>query len=213
MHRLAGRVGILGDVHCEDVALEAARALFTAHGTSRVLAVGDLVDGPGDPHRTLELLADVDAVAGNHDRWYRQGTLRDLPDALPVDTLCGKHRQWLSALPASRDYETAHGSLLLCHGLGDDDMATLRPDDMEYALQSNTALQRLLTHAHYRFVVSGHSHRRMIRRIANTTFINAGTLLHCHEPCVLVFDVDARTATYFDWNGVAFSPADTLDVP
>ena len=45
---LAGKVGILGDVHCEDAALGAARALFAERGASRVLAVGDLVDGPGD---------------------------------------------------------------------------------------------------------------------------------------------------------------------
>lgn len=42
MEMLAGRLGILGDVHCEDVALNAARALFAEQGTSRVLAVGDL---------------------------------------------------------------------------------------------------------------------------------------------------------------------------
>jgi predicted phosphodiesterase len=67
---LAGELGVLGDIHCEDVALKAARALFAERGVSRILAVGDLVDGRGDPHRTLELLNEVDAVAGNH-RWYR----------------------------------------------------------------------------------------------------------------------------------------------
>lgn len=201
--RLAGRLGILGDVHCEDVALSAARVLFAEHGVSRVLAVGDVVDGPGDPHRTLDLLADVDAVAGNHDRWYRQGTLRTLSDALPVGTLSATHQRWLSALPSSRAYETAQGKLLLCHGLGDDDMASLRPDDMGYALESNTALQRLLGQR-YRIVVSGHSHRRLIRKIADTTFINAGTLLRGFEPCVLVFDLDQMIATFFDWDGAAF---------
>ena len=213
MEVLAGRLGILGDVHCEDAALKAARGLFVESRTSRVLAVGDLVDGPGDPHRTLELLADVDAVAGNHDRWYRQGMMRTLPDALPVSTLSASHRRWLSALPPSREYATAHGRLLLCHGLGEDDMASVRPDDMAYALESNTALQRLLVHGGYRFVVSGHSHRRMVRKIAKTTFINAGTLLRGFEPCVLVLDLDDMAATYFDWDGAAYSSSARLDVP
>lgn len=123
---LAGKVGVLGDVHCEDAALSAARALFTKHAASRVLAVGDFVDGPGDPHRTLELLADTDAVAGNHDRWYGLGMLRELPDALPIGTLSAGHRHWLSGLPSSRQYTTAKGKLLLCHGIGDDDMVSVR---------------------------------------------------------------------------------------
>jgi predicted phosphodiesterase len=210
---LAGKIGVVGDVHCEDLALSAARALFTKHAASRVLAVGDLVDGPGDPHRTLELLADADAVAGNHDRWYRQGMLRELPDALPVGTLSAKHRRWLSGLPSSRDYATAQGKLLLCHGLGEDDMVSVRPDDMDYALESNTALQRLLHHGGYRFVVSGHSHRRMVRKISETTFINAGTLLRGFDPCALILDLDRMTAVFYDWDGVAYVAGPTIEVP
>lgn len=210
---LSGKIGVLGDVHCEDLALKAARALFAKHDAIRVLAVGDLVDGPGDPHRTLELLADAEAVSGNHDRWYRQGMLRKLPDALPEGTLSAGHRRRLLALPSSREYATAHGRLLLCHGLGEDDMASVRPDDMDYALESNTALQRLLQLGGYRFVVSGHSHRRMVRRIAKTTFINAGTLLRGFEPCVLIVDLDAMTATFFDWDGVKFSERPAAGIP
>jgi predicted phosphodiesterase len=213
MELLAGKLGCLGDVHCEDVALTASRALFAEHGATRVLAVGDLVDGPGDPDRTLELLADTDAVAGNHDRWYGDGTLRTLPDALPIGTLSSGHERWLAALPRSREYSTRHGMLLLCHGLGDDDMATVRPDDREYALTSNTALQRVLDDGHYRFVLSGHSHRRMVRKIAQTTFINAGTLLRGFEPCALILDLDAMTAVFFDWDGIAFSAGRALDIP
>jgi len=44
----------------------------------------------------------------------------------------------------------------------------------------------------------------MIRKIAKTTFINAGTLLRGFEPCVLIFDLDQMAATFFDWDGSAF---------
>jgi predicted phosphodiesterase len=213
VERLTGRLGILGDVHCEDVALNAARDLFAERGVGRVLAVGDIVDGLGDPHRTLELLADVDAVAGNHDRWYRQGMLRTLPDALSVGTLAARHRRWLAELPVSREYVTEHGKLLLCHGLGDDDMVSLRPDDTGYALESNTALQRLLAYGAHRMVISGHSHRRMIRKMSATTFINAGTLLRGFEPCALIIDLDMLVATFFDWDGAGFTAGVSTAVP
>ncbi len=58
--------------------------------------------------------------------------MRDLPDALPTGHLNGQPREWLEMLPPSRRFETPLGNLLLCHGLGDDDMAALKPDDEGY---------------------------------------------------------------------------------
>ena len=54
---------------------------------------------------------------------------------------------------------------------------------------------------------------RMIRKIAKTTFVNAGTLLRGFQPCVLIFDLDKLNATYFDWDGARFAPSGTLKVP
>jgi len=199
------RFGVLGDVHCEDAAVSAALELFTKLGAERVLCVGDVVDGPGDVTRTIEALQRADCVAGNHDRWYLEGKLRDLPDAHPAGTLTAAQRLWLAGLPALREYDTPRGRLLLCHGLGADDMATLRPDDFGYGLENNDALNGLLGRNAYALVVSGHSHRRMVRRVGSTTFINAGTLLRGHEPCALVLDLEAATAAFFDWKGGAFA--------
>jgi predicted phosphodiesterase len=102
---------------------------------------------------------------------------------------------------------------MLCHGLGNDDMSTLKPDDFGYALETNDALQRLLKRGDHRFVVSGHSHRRMVRKLANVTFINAGTLLREHEPCVVVLDFDALTATFHDWREGAYVAAAPVALP
>ena len=84
---------------------------------------------------------------------------------------------------------------------------------MDYALESNTALQRLLHYGGHRFVVSGHSHRRMVRKISKTTFINAGTLLRGFDPCVLIVDFDAMIAVFFDWDGVAFAAGPKIEIP
>jgi putative phosphoesterase len=207
------RLGVLGDIHCEDQALAAALELFGRERVERVVSVGDIIDGLGDPHRTIALLSQVDAVAGNHDRWYLSGELRNLPDALPEGTLVPAESAWLADLPTMRTYDTPHGKLLLCHGLGNDDMATLLETDAGYALEANDALQRLVRDGAFRFVVSGHAHRRLVRRVGAVTFINAGTLFRNHGPCVLVLDLEALTATYFDWSGGQYVAAVPVAVP
>ena len=65
--------------------------------------------------------------------------------------------------------------------------------------------------ARVRFVVSGHSHQRMVRTLGAVTFINAGTLFRPHAPGVLLLDVEAMTATFFDWTPAGF--AATAPVP
>jgi hypothetical protein len=100
-------------------------------GVDDVLCTGDIVDGEGSADNAIRLLADagVYAVRGNHNRWFLLGAMRDLPDALPAEQLNSEHRKWLETLPRSLRFEMPAGSVLLCHGLGDADMATLMPDD------------------------------------------------------------------------------------
>jgi putative phosphoesterase len=207
------RVGVLGDVHCEHEAVAAALELFERERVEKVLAVGDLVDGPGDAVKTLALLQGVDAVRGNHDRWFLGNAMRGLPDETPRGTLPNSQLAWLGALPATRTYETPHGRLLLCHGLGDDDMTTFKPDDFGYAIVTNEPLDDLTKRLDLRFVVSGHSHVRMVRKHEHVTFINAGTLLRGFNPCVLVLDLEALTATFHDWDGRVFSATPPVPVP
>ena len=52
-------------------------------------------------------------------------------------------RAFLEELPTSRVLETLHGRLLLCHGLGDEDMVSVGEDDFGYALHANDELQTL----------------------------------------------------------------------
>jgi predicted phosphodiesterase len=183
------RIALLGDIHAEDahlaLALERVRDSVDA-----VLCVGDIVDGAGDVNRCCELLRehDVQTVRGNHDRWLFNNEMRVLADAHAVTDLSPSHAEWLSSVPTVLDFTTPHGKLLLCHGLGANDMKTLLPDDTGYALQCNEAVERLLSESDYRYVLSGHSHRRMVRRIDNVTFVNAGTLRRMNDPCFCVID-------------------------
>jgi putative phosphoesterase len=187
------RVGVIGDIHGEDEVLDRVLQHFASVGVPTVLAVGDMVDGVGDVNRACSLLAEygVLAVAGNHDRWILAGRMRDLRDATPAVALTNESRAWIEHLPRTRSFDTPGGPLLLCHGLGEDDMAELRSGDSGYALESNFALQALIESREFRFVVNGHAHERMVRSLGRLTIINAGTLSggHLQTCCVLDFEL------------------------
>lgn len=196
-------VGVLGDIHQEDQRLERALAHLRERSVDRILSVGDVADGPGDFVRCCQLLgeAGVEAVRGNHDRWLLDGTMRDLSDALPVDELQPAERAFLEGLPIVREYHTPAGLLLLCHGLGMHDMQGVGPDDRGYAIHYNSALQSLITDGRYRFVVNGHTHKRMVRSFSGLTIINAGTLFRRHGSGFAHIDFAAGLVTFLAFKG------------
>ena len=194
-------VGLLGDVHAQQYRLDAALELFDELGVDAVLCVGDIADGPGDLDKCCTLLdqGGVHTVRGNHERWLLADSMRQLPDAHRSADLSQKTLSFLAGLPATRDFMTERGPLLLCHGLGEDDMNGIKPDDHGYGLQVNDVLQSLIAGGRYRFVVNGHTHVRMVRRFGQMTIINAGTLLGDHDPCVAVADFARGDVIYYDF--------------
>lgn len=187
------RLGLIGDVHGEDAALERALRLLTEAQVDRILCTGDVVDGRGDVNRCFRLLEayGVLTVRGNHDRWLLEGYGRDLEEATHPSELTRASREFLAALPPTRSLQTPRGELLLCHGLGTNDMARLLPDDTGYAVQANAELQALIANGRYQLVVGGHTHWRMVRRFLGLTVINAGTLYRAHDPCCAVLELDS----------------------
>jgi predicted phosphodiesterase len=123
-----------------------------------------------------------------------------LPDATPVDGITPESRQMLAQLPEMVEFDTVCGRALLCHGLGPNDMAKVAPDDVGYALESNDDLQGLLRGSKYRWILNGHSHRRMVRNFGDVTLINAGTLLRHHQPCFLELDFEARSGLVHEFD-------------
>jgi predicted phosphodiesterase len=61
--------GILGDIHGNREALEAALAVLDASGAERLLCIGDIVGYNADPDACVEALRSREAlaIAGNHD--------------------------------------------------------------------------------------------------------------------------------------------------
>lgn len=192
------RLGIIGDVHGEAQRLDAALHFLHAADVEQILCVGDVVDGHEDAERCCELLTqnDVAVVRGNHDRWFLANQMRDLPEATQSEELSKKAKSFLRSLPKTRSFETIAGELLLCHGLGENDMGRLTPDDYGYALEVNEELQHLIRQRQFRFVANGHTHRRMVRRFEHLTVINAGTLYDDHSPCMAILDLGVSTVSF-----------------
>jgi predicted phosphodiesterase len=210
------RLGLLGDIHAEDERLAAALEVFRDAHVDQILFVGDVVDGRGDVDRCCALLEAANAlgVRGNHERWLLEDRMRTLPHAHHRDTLAQEALALLSSLPRVREIQTPRGLLLLCHGVGEDDMQRLGPDDEGYALESNLALAELVAAKKFAFVVGGHTHERMVRRFGDLVFVNAGTLAFDHAPCCAIFDVVHGRVAFFDLeNPSAPGPREEIAIP
>jgi putative phosphoesterase len=202
------RIGALGDIHAEDAALFAALTFLRSQRLDAILAAGDIMDGVGDADRCCALLRDcgVLTVRGNHDRWFLEGSMRGL-DIITKD-VAEPHRRWLESLPATRRFETPLGPLLLCHGIGEDDMSVLKSHTDAYTLRWLTALTELQRDPDVELMLAGHTHERMVRKLEGLTAINAGTLHRDCDPGFLVVDFEARAVLAYDIRDGAVRPAE-----
>lgn len=196
------RIGVIGDIHTRADRLQWALRVLEGHEVERIFATGDIVDGPQPEAvaRVCQLLQAhrVPTVLGNHDRWLLDEQHRDLQEATFIEDVDRDSRAFLQQLPPTIELQTLRGTLLLGHGLGDNDMVRLSPHDHGAALRFNTTLQEILRSERYHFVVSGHTHLRMLREIQGVTFINAGALHYTREPCCMLLDFEAKQAQFFD---------------
>lgn len=195
---------MIGDVHGEDAALEAALAYLATLGPlDAILCTGDVAakKGEGDTDRCCRLLADAGAlcVRGNHDRWTLESGGDPALAAIGLgDRLASRASlAFLKALPETRTFATPLGKLLLCHGVGGDDMAGVYPGDDEAAAQRTLAEKRL-DRGDYRVHLAGHTHRRMARTVCGVTLLNPGTLRWDEQPGFAVADFTEGAWTLYD---------------
>ncbi len=212
------RIGFLGDIHAEDERLAIALQKLSQESVDIIVAVGDIVDGPGNLEKTVELLRehDVSSVRGNHERWFFAGQLRELPDAHFLHQVTPETREWLSSLPLMFELETVAGKVLVCHGLGADDMASIFPSDDVSLIRYDKGFRALCRTSSAKFILNGHSHKRMVRSVEDRIFINAGTLFRDHEPSFGLVDFAAgcvNTWTFAPDLSLCSIPPILLDEP
>jgi predicted phosphodiesterase len=198
------RFGLIGDVHAEHERLQVAITALTASKVDGILCCGDLVDGHGDVDRVCSTLAlhRVITVRGNHDRWIRADEMRSLPHAHQMTSLATLTIEMLKTLPRTVTLDIPGGKLLLCHGVGDNDMIRLNADDSGYAISSNEDLLKVLFDASIHVMVCGHTHRPMVRRFergsgkAPLVVVNAGTLAREDSPGFAILDTATRRVEF-----------------
>jgi predicted phosphodiesterase len=198
---------LVGDVHTSPYLALVLRFARDSR-VDRVLCVGDLCDGPGSLSATISLLRDrsslsIDCVRGNHDRWLTEDRMRHFADAHRANELEDADRAWLEALPSVREIEVTEDregpTIVLAHGLFDNDMTLVRSHTREQDVRDTPAWERgRARFARARWHVGGHTHERMARVIDGLAMINAGTIHPEHDPGFLLFDSAEPFVRSFD---------------
>ena len=174
----------------------------------RVLTNGG-TDGPGSVDHCCALLqeAEVITVRGNHDRWLLEDRVRDIPNAHRVQDLGADTRSFLDGLPTTQTLDTPLGPLLLCHGVGDNDLRKVWPGTQRMGVERSPELDDILASGEVRFVVNGHMHYRVLIDFPEVLLINAGTLTARHRPGISLVDFSTGVVTAHEFDRDQVGPS------
>lgn len=197
------RIGLLGDIHGNDRALQAVLEAASAANVDRLLVTGDLVGYYFAPLQVLDLLSgwDRDVVRGNHE--VMLSIARGDPAYLAkvearygsgvrvaIDQLNSKQLDELCALPHPLELEIDGAHVLLCHGAPWDLDQYIYPD-------ADPGLILRCAPENYDLVVMGHTHYPMLKEIGETVLVNPGSVgqPRNREPgaCWALFDTEDHT--------------------
>ena len=194
------RIGIVGDVHAEHRHLQTALQFFADEGVDTVICTGDLVDGEGDIEACVELLKahQVHTVRGNHDRWVLEDKARHIPNAHQRQDLSDTVIEYLSELPQKINVDTGQGSLMLCHGVGNNDLQKVWPGTARMPAERSKHLDDIIADGEYNLMVNGHVHYRTLIHFHTLTLLNAGTLRGDHHPGFSLLDLTENTVQGFE---------------
>jgi putative phosphoesterase len=176
------KIGLLCDIHGNHLALHAALNAAAAADVECLLVGGDLVGYYFEPLRVWEMLRtwDFHAVRGNHEdmleRAYVDPTFLATVDArygsglrVTIEQFSSDNISLLLKLPTQLHIQLNNCSILLCHGSPWDNNKYVYPDAPQELLD-NCASSK------YDFVILGHTHYPMIKKVGNTVIVNPGSV-------------------------------------
>lgn len=116
------RFAAIADIHGNYLALESVLADIRAQGISDIVNLGDMLSGPLDARRTIEILMQLDAVhvLGNHDRYLIDRVPEKMGwwDRPAHAALDAAQLDWLRAQPMTRVFRDR---VFLCHATPEND--------------------------------------------------------------------------------------------
>lgn len=175
------KVGLLSDIHGNDLALEAVLNAAKQKGVEELLIAGDFVGYYYNPERVLELLNSWswNAVGGNHEamlgEWLsgnkREEILKKYGSG--IKNACSKLTEELLekliALPQTRRIELCNRNVLLCHGSPWDKDCYIYPD-------AKMEIRNRFFEEGSDLVVYGHTHYPVVWQEGEQLVVNPGSV-------------------------------------
>jgi putative phosphoesterase len=176
------KVGLLGDIHGNKLALNAVLSAARLEGVEKLLVTGDLVGYYCHSSEVLNALAEWEAfvVRGNHeemlikarfDSEFLVGVDRKYGSGLrcALEQLEERQLHELCGLPHPLDLEIDGCRILLCHG---------SPWDLDQYIYPNSeaALMKRCFESDHDLIVLGHTHYPMLQEVGKKLLVNPGSV-------------------------------------
>lgn len=194
------KIGLLGDVHGNCVALTAVLDAARREGIDRLILTGDFVGYYYEPALSLKLLDDWDwmSVRGNHEEilndWINNHRRREIQTKhgsghkIAANTLSSKTIARLENLPHPLETDIAGRHVMICHGSPWDISLYIYPD-------ADTETKNRLDAISADIIIMGHAHYPFIWDLPNTKVINPGSVGQVRDripgACWAVWDTDS----------------------
>lgn len=171
-------LAVIADVHGNAWALEAVLADIARRQLPAIVNLGDNVNGPLDPMRSLQLLrrTDIVHVRGNGDRMTGEGGASARRSALYArERLDPEARRWLCALPSrvqGPGWTAFHGS-----PENDEEYFLENVVAGKVVLASRTEISARLGGINESLILCGHTHLpRLVRLDGGRVIVNPGSV-------------------------------------
>lgn len=198
------KIGLLADIHANDLALEAVLKAAKRHGVEELLIAGDFVGYYYNPERVLELLNSWtwNAIGGNHEAMlgeWRSGRNREeilKKYGSGIKEACNKlseaQLENLINLPPTRRIKIDNREVLICHGA---------PWDRDYYIYPDVAVDTRLClfREDCDLLVYGHTHYPAVWQEGEQLAVNPGSVgqPRDHKPgaCWALWDTGRHNIT------------------
>jgi putative phosphoesterase len=158
------RLGVVSDIHCNLIGLR--EALEVMGPIDKLLCLGDAIDRSRFSNAVIGFLKDIDAhiILGNHEEAFlaEHGPNKPQLDGVDPDLLA-----FLAAQPLRRRLTYGSKTVLMLH-------STPWEPRGEYIFPHNEKLA-LFADAGADYVLYGHTHAHVIRRVNGVVIVNPGS--------------------------------------